>query len=225
MGIKTTAKKLIAVLAALITLLTWAMPGRAEDESESETVSESVSVSTDDLVDDDEDIVYWTEGFGWEIGPVASYQFALPNHQEALGGGQSLSVALDNKLLWSYRSGGGMMGPSLRAGWFFAHGDDNSTGEHISAHSFLLQPGIVNSNFLGDRWTLSEALSMPMVNFEPGIGIDVGVSYLPNNWLDIEFGLSMGYYQSDLEVAGEEATWFSLGPYFGLSFEPYGEYM
>jgi hypothetical protein len=213
----TTAKKLIAVLMALFTLITWAVPGRAEEKTE------SVSVSTDDLVDDDEDIEYWTEGFGWEIGPVASYQFALAKPAN-LSGGQALSVAADNKLLWSYRSGTGMMGPDLRVGWFFAHGEDTTTGEGTSAHSFLLQPGLTNLNFLGDRWTLVETLSMPMVNFEPGIGIDVGISYLPNNWLDIEFGLSMGYYQSDLEVAGEEATWFSLGPYFGLSFEPYGEY-
>lgn len=166
----------------------------------------------------------WIRAQCFELGLDANYQFALAK-PEHLGGGQSLSVTADAKYLWSYAIGMGWIGPSLRLGLYHAHGTDETLGEGMSASSFMLEPGVFNANYVGINWLFINRISLPLVQFEPGFVYEVGASHIFSDVVRIEFGLSLGYYQTNLEVAGKEIDWFSMGPYISGTFELYGDYV
>jgi hypothetical protein len=170
----------------------------------------------------------WVEAKFFEVGLVPQYQFALAK-PEVTGFGGALAHSVDAKFCWSYISPQGVTGiycPDLRMGHYFSHIFDKGADEVITAHSFTLQPGFYHANYVDDdRWLISQHISLPLVMMEPGIQLDVAARYLANDLFSFEFGVAMGYYQTNLDLSnGEEVDWFSLGPHLGFIFELWGDY-
>ncbi len=168
----------------------------------------------------------WTKGMYLEVNAKASYQIGAAT-PAALSDCQQFMPTIGTKFAWSYISGlgvTGFVGPELRAGLYFAHGNDAITGEGLGAASFVLQPGFFHGNYVGNNWLIVETISLPMVMFDPGFQIDVGMSWVPNKTVALEFGVSMGYFQTNLEIAGKELDWFSIGPFLQFNVEALGWY-
>lgn len=243
-------KYIIPTLFAFLFAFLAAAPAKAGEVKIEASTDDGVEASTDGVeVDIDssmdnvdevvQDYIYeqqaqnrgrrWMDGTFFELGPYINYQFAFPTDADNTGFSGSFATGLDLKFCWSYNSSQdvvGIYGPDFRTGYQLVHSYDEIAGEGIVAHAFTWQPGFYHANYVDDdRWLIYEQLSLFMANIRPGIQLDVGASYIVSDLFNFDFGVALGFYSTNLELAnGETVNWFSIGPHFGFNFEAWGKY-
>ena len=166
----------------------------------------------------------WTEANFIDLGLQLQYGsqlYSVPNELESLSLGGIYTTGIYG---WGTNEGEGIAGVTLKLGFQRTRATTDD-GKDVGETPFVFAPGFLIGQFLGKRFILTEGANLLIANAGPGAELEIKGHVLLLNWLDIQFGVPLGFYRTGARMEnGDQISTVGLGFLFGASVEFYGDY-